>query len=303
LQALGGAGCATPRNEAMMDSSSVLRTFVCAPLMLAYLALGFVVAMPPLRRRVDALKHKGLIAAIIVPLMLCAAFTLAGLLIVFLAPDESQGPIWGPLKEIGPAVAGFWVLAAGLLAITAAAMTILVATRDSERRELRRREAIRQACVGEIRSFWDFANQLALLPKLNDHISWVKRGEQEPSKPRDSFRRNLGDEWFLLFRLEPLAIAELGAEIGARYLSLSGRARVLINRFNWMNGVDYKKHNTHFWVKYLEDTHEVLLQVFKLSQEMLVFLGDTSTDLSVYRFHRLIEEPESSAVQAPNNGT
>lgn len=275
-----------------MNSYPILKAGLCFGLLFAYSVAGLVLIAPNLRRKLDAIKHKELLAWIAVPLMLCAVLMFGGLLLIFLAPNASEGPIWGPLKEIGPAVAGFWVLAAGLLAITSAAMTILAATRESERRESRRREAIRQACIGEIQSFWDFVNQLALPAKLVDHIAWLRRADDEPKKPRDAFRRDLGDEWFLLFRLEPLAIAELGADTGARYLSLSGRARVLIKRFNWMNGVEYGKQKPKFWLGYISDTHQVLLDVLRLSREMLVFLGDNSTDLSVYRFRQSIEAPE-----------
>jgi hypothetical protein len=210
-------------------------------------------------------------------------------LALWLAPSpitEHSAPIWNSIKDIGPAVAGFWVVAAAIFTITAAGITILADAADGDAHDDLRKNAIRRACIGEISAFWDRMNSPEpLQTKLGDHIEWLKKHENIPASDfPDIFRRNLGDDWFLLSRLDPLAISEL-EELSGRYLALSGRARNLVGRFNWMNSADKSKHDPKFWIAYHNDTREVMLDVSARSSEMLRSLNETAIDPKTFSFN------------------
>ena len=148
-----------------------------------------------------------------------------------------------------------------------------------------RKEAIHQICIGEIKSFWDRANQLELHKRLQKHLRWLREIKAEPTGKRPNlFRRSLGDDWFLLSRVDTLAIGELQLEIGSRYLSLSARVRNVVSRFNWLNSASYAEHEIGFWIHYHADTLEVLSDLHTSSQDMLRRLGDTQTDPATFRF-------------------
>jgi hypothetical protein len=188
-------------------------------------------------------------------------------------------------KDIGPAIAGSWVLAAGILTLTSAWITASAAAREAEVSSARRRDAIRQVCIGEIQSFWDRANQLELEKKLADHLGWLRQIQSQPEGKRPNlFRHSLGDDWFLLSRVDTLAVGELAPEVCARYIALSARVRNVVSRFNWLNSASYAGQEIGFWIHYHADTHEVLRDLYAPSQDMLRRLGDTQTDPATFRF-------------------
>jgi hypothetical protein len=174
-------------------------------------------------------------------LVLAVLFVLVSIAAIFCAPIPiGEQFFWAALKDIGPAIAGSWVLSAGLLTLTAAGINNRAAAREVEASNTRRKEAIRQVCVGEVKSFWDRANHLELHKKLQDHLGWLRWIQVNPQEGTpDLFRRSLGDDWFLLSRVDTPAIGELEPEISALYLSLSARVRNVVSRFNWLNSASY----------------------------------------------------------------
>lgn len=164
-----------------------------------------------------------------------------GIVALFKDPAAvSNHPFWEALKDIGPAIAGSWVLAAGVLTVTSAWITARAAAREAADSNNRRRDAIRQVCIGEIKSFWDRANQLELRRELEDHLRSLREIKDQPDGNRPSLlRRSLGDDWFLLSRVDTLAVGELDPEICARYLALSAKARDVVSQFNWLNIVSH----------------------------------------------------------------
>jgi hypothetical protein len=221
----------------------------------------------------------------------CAVVSLivlvGGLYILKVAPDNISGQhLWSALKDIGPAIAGSWVLCAALLAITATGITSIVTLKDSESRVIGRVTAIRRVCVGEIKSFWDRCNELELHIKLTDHIAWMKSGikDTDHSKTLDAFRRNVGDDWFSFFRVDPEALGELDEETSARYISLSVKVRHLTSRLNWLNGCQYDRHSLSFWIDYHNDTLKALNDLYRPSTEVLRLLGDAKTDPASFKF-------------------
>jgi hypothetical protein len=216
------------------------------------------------------------VAAVIVAIGIAALFY-----------DPAAGgdhPFWDAVKDIGPAIAGSWVLAAGILTVTATWMTTRANVQQAVAGDSQRKEAIRQICIGEIKSFWDRANQLELHKNLKDHLIWLREIQTDPTKRPNLFRRSLGDDWFPLSRINTLAIGELQPEIGSRYLSLSARVRNIVSRFNWLNSASYAEHKIGFWTHYHADTLEVLSDLYTPSQDMLRRLGDTQTDPATFRF-------------------
>ena len=136
---------------------------------------------------------------------------------------------WSALKDIGPAIGASWVFSAALLTITAAGITAIESLKDSESRSEARTRAIRRVCIGEIKAFWDRCNSLELDRKLSDHTAWLK----DPNGSLDNlqlFRRHLGDDWFVFFRVDPEALGELDQETSAQYISVSARSRHFVSR-------------------------------------------------------------------------
>ena len=216
------------------------------------------------------------------------AVVAASILIFNHAPVSiKEQPFWGALKDIGPAIAGSWVLAAALLAITATAMTILSAARDNDLRANERLRSILQACVSEILSFYDRTNELQLLPKLRDHVQWLQAAVDEPGRhgQPNVFRRHLGEDWFLLYSVDPLAIGELGVDRCMDYFSLTAQHRNVVARFNWMNTTRFDDQDIDFWIDYHRDTAEILQGLLRPSEAMLKKLGDKNTrDLDTFSF-------------------
>lgn len=225
---------------------------------------------------------------VVITVLLALALVWASVQVFSQAPASiTDQPFWAPLKDIGPAIAGSWVLAAGLFAITAAAMTILSAARDNDRRANWRERSILQACVSEILSFYDRTNELQLLPKLRDHVQWLQRAKAEPGRhgQPNAFRRHLGEDWFLLYSVDPLAIGELGVDRCMDYFSLTAQHRNVVARFNWMNTTRFDDQDIDFWINYHRETAEILQGLLRPSEAMLKKLGDNNTrDLDTFRF-------------------
>jgi hypothetical protein len=219
------------------------------------------------------------------PLVVAVALVAAGTYLMFVSPRPiSAEAFWSPLKEIGPAIAGFWVLAAALLTLTAAGLTLRAGARDAQDREEARRASVRQLCRAEVLSFWDHVNSLTLHAKLQDHLNWLRSLAATGGQTPDLFRRNFGDEWFLISHLDPLALAELGQDETAKYLSLSARARHLVHRLTYLNSAPFASHSLDFWIGYEADTLEVLNGLYEPSTAMLAIFGDTSSDPKTFKF-------------------
>jgi hypothetical protein len=231
----------------------------------------------------NGLRHPVLWVVTAASALLSAVF-IAGSVFVFLhAPDKIQDQhLWSALKDIGPAVAGSWVLCAALLAITAAGITALVTVRDSEARTNAREAAIARVCIGEIKAFWDQCNRLELNDKLEQHIAWLKRNELTPSFATP-FRRNFGEDWFVFFRVDPEALGELDEDTSSRYISLSTRCRHFASRLNWLNSCTWTPEEIDFWINYHRDTLEVLNGIYEPSKFTLRLLG-SDVDPRTFKF-------------------
>jgi hypothetical protein len=215
--------------------------------------------------------------------ILSAIFVGGSLVVFFNAPDHIEHQhLWAPLKDIGPAIAGSWVLCAALLAITAAGITALVALGDSEAHTKAREQAIARVCIGEIKAFWDLCNRLQLHSKLQGHISWLENQKDAPEK-LNAFRRHVGEDWFVFFRVDPEALGELSDEISSRYIALSARCRNLASRLNWLNGCRWDPEQIAFWIAYHRDTLEVLNGLYEPSRTVLAELG-SDVDPQTFKF-------------------
>jgi hypothetical protein len=236
--------------------------------------------LPTARSRV---RHAWLWFVTIASILLCILFFIGSLCVFEKAPDDIEHQhIWGRLKDIGPAIAGSWVLCAALLAITAAGITALAALSDSEDHTKAREKAIKRVCVGEIKAFWDMCNRLELRTKLRNHISWLKTNQLSPEKLRP-FRRNVGEDWFVFFRVDPEALGALSDEISSLYISLSVRCRGLSARLNWLNECHWDPEQISFWIDYHSDTLEVLDSLYNPSESLLARLG-VKIDLDKFQF-------------------
>lgn len=219
-------------------------------------------------------------------LILAVAFTVAGGALLYFAPPKiPENSRWLAFRDIGPAVGDLFVISAALFALMAAFVSIIANRQDAYEEGLSRKNAIRQICIVEIQAFWDRANELQLADGLKVKLAQLAH---PPAQPVDDnhklFRRYLGDDWFRLSLLDPMAISELEIGVGGRFLALSARARNLISRFNWLNGARAKDQDDGFWTEYLWDTLQELERLLPASRTMLIQLGDRSTDPATFRF-------------------
>jgi hypothetical protein len=220
-------------------------------------------------------QHITMWALICGPVAICLFIVIVRIVLFRRAP----GPIWKTVAEIGPAITGSWVLAAGLLAITAAGLSIRANEVDKDDRLARRQASVRGACIGEILSFLDRINGMNLKRLLEDHIQKVYRHGSATEQPALIFRRSLDDEWFMLSRSDPVTVAELGVNIGARYLSLSRLARNLVGKFDYLNSLSLEADpSKRFWYQY----HKNLLdQYSEVERQILVLLTLLEADPKV----------------------
>lgn len=104
---------------------------------------------------------------------------------------------------------GSWILAAALFFLEATAWIIHANIQETNKRHAQYIVSIKQTCIGEIKSFWDHVNSHDLIEKLNIQQkklnSW-KNSSDDENKP-GLFRNHLGDDWFLLSHISPLALA------------------------------------------------------------------------------------------------
>lgn len=208
--------------------------------------------------------------------------------LLFRGPDGQHPDFWRALEKDGPFVAGSWVLCAALLSLTAVGFTLQASADDATRQDQRKREETRQLLRAEILAFWDRLNQLKLRSGLERHIGWLKRLHDNKALPNDEkvpslYRRNLGDEWFMISRSAPLVLAELPPNDTARYLSLAARSRHLVHRLTYLNGAAYTSQKPEFWISYLNNTLEVLNEIVPPTREMLAALGESNVDPNTFK--------------------
>lgn len=208
-----------------------------------------------------------------------------GGLLIATAPDGiKEQHFWSAVKDIGPAIAGSWVLCAALLAITAAGVTAISSATDADNRDAARLEAIKRVCIAEIQTFFDRCNELKLHATLTDHLKWLRKQFENPGAKADAFRRDFGDDWFIFFRVDPEALGMLDPRTSAKYISLSAHARHLTSRLNWLNSCTYDEKRGQFWINYHSHTLTVLDDLYPLAEEVLRLLGDNDTDPRNFRF-------------------
>ena len=203
--------------------------------------------------------------------------------LLFNGPDGQHADFWKALEKDGPFVAGSWVLCAALLSLTAVGFTLQASAEDAARQDQRKRDETRQLLRAEILAFWDRLNRLKLRSGLERHAGWLTRLYENKALPNDTmnpdlYRRNLGDEWFMISRSAPLVLAQLPPNDTARYLSLAARSRHLVHRLTYLNGAAYTSQKPEFWISYLKDTLEVLFFNETATTEMLAALGESNVD-------------------------
>ena len=223
------------------------------------------------------------------PTMLAVAFLLTTSWLLCQGPGGQKPDFWKALEKDGPFVAGSWVLCAALLSLTAIGLTLKVTADDNARNEARRRNDARQLLRAEILAFWDRLNQLELHAGLERQVAWLKRLNSKEPLPDDNlcpniYRRNLGDEWFMISRSTPSVLAQLPPDDTARYLSLSARSRHLVQRLNYLNGAGYSSQTDGFWIGYHNDTLQVLNDLAKPTGEMLAALGEAKANPLTFKF-------------------
>lgn len=216
------------------------------------------------------------------PVVVAVGFLAATLWLLLQGPDGQKPDFWRALEKDGPFVAGSWVLCAALLSLTAVGFTLQASADDAARQDERRREETRQLLRAEILAFWDRLNRLNLRVGLEHHVAWLKRlldGEptETDEKTANLYRRNLGDEWFMISRSAPLVLAELPPNDTARYLSLAARSRHLVQRLTYLNGAAYNAQKPDFWINYHNDTLQVLNDLVGPTRAMLAALGESTT--------------------------
>ena len=221
---------------------------------------------------------------------ICAGLSLVifgiGIYGLDLARTPNTDPIWKAVQDIGPAVAGSWVLCAALLAVTAAGITAISNSNDADRRTAGEREAVRKVCVGEIKSFWDHANRLDLHAKLTEHIAWLKEAEndRELAKERAPFRRNFGEDWLRFAVTDPKSVGLLDQAVVERYVSLAAKVRNLTSRLNWLNTCQFDSERIIFWVDYHQDTLEGLNDLAEPSNTVMALVGDSETAMASFQY-------------------
>lgn len=185
-----------------------------------------------------------------------------------------HGWLWDTLKEIGPAVAGVWVLAAGLLTLTASGIAVRETRRENGEAAERNRVSVIVACECDLKSYEYRIENLQLEVQLREHVQGMKEG----SPWAHIFRRSLPDDWFRLSSQNPVAVAELGEIVAVQYFSLAAQARNLSGRLLWLNSSgENNRKDANFWLKYHEDTYRVLLDVMKRCAEVKLRLSELRT--------------------------
>jgi hypothetical protein len=177
------------------------------------------------------------------------------------------------LKEIGPAVGGFLVLAAAFVAVATTGWSIDEARCEADRSRREKTSSIERAAVAEIRAFWLRIDHLKLKTKLADHIGRLEENLKDPDKHYPGlFRRSLGQDWFVLFRISPLDLTLMG-DLLEQYIVLSAVTRNLVSRFDYLNQANTKTQDRDFWFRYHQDVREVLNQTESASNIILTALG------------------------------
>lgn len=177
------------------------------------------------------------------------------------------------LKEIGPAVGGFLVLAAALVAVATTGWIIDEARLEADRARREKKDSVERAASAEIHAFWLRVNDLKLKTKLSDHISRLEASEKDPTKHFPGlFRRSLGQDWFILFRTSPMDLTHMGGLL-EQYILLSAVTRNLVSRFDYLNQASIKTQDKDFWVRYHKDVREVLEKTESASNALLKALG------------------------------
>ncbi len=221
------------------------------------------------------------------PVVVAVSFLGVTLWLLLQGPDGHNPNFWTALEKDGPFVAGSWVLCAALFSVTAVGFTLQASADDAVRQDERRKEDTRQLLRAEILAFWDRLNHLNLRSGLERHVAWLKRLRDKKTTEEDEttanlYRRNLGDEWFMISRSAPLVLAELPPNDTARYLSLAARSRHLVQRLTYLNGAAYNSQKPDFWISYHNDTLQVLNDLVGPTNAMLAALGEAKADPEVF---------------------
>jgi hypothetical protein len=153
---------------------------------------------------------------------------LGTLAILSLGQHFIQGWLWDTLKDIGPTVAGAWVLVAGLLTLTASGIAVREARRENRKTIVQRRVSVIVACDCDLKSYVDRLENLALEANLREHIHTMQ-GSLLSAK---IFRRNLRDDWFTLSIKDPVAISELGEVFFASRAGTQLKCSVAMAKFS-----------------------------------------------------------------------
>ena len=128
--------------------------------------------------------------------------TLGTIVILTYGPHFIHGWLWDTLKEIGPAVAGVWVLVAGLLTLTASGIAVREGRRENIESEKQQPIYVIVACECDLKSYEARIENLDLVIQLRAHIARMK--DSEPWAK--IFRRSLQNFWFSLSTKDPIAI-------------------------------------------------------------------------------------------------
>ena len=203
------------------------------------------------------------------PIAAAIMLTLGTAIVLGCGPYIIYGWLWDTLKDIGPAVAGVWVLVAGLLTLTASGVAVREGRRESLEAARQYRISVIVACECDLKSYEARIAELDLVNQLRDHIARMK--DSDPW--RNIFRRSLEDYWFSLSRKDPVAIAQLGEAVAVKYFSLAAQARNLSGRLLWMNLTGDAKP-ADFWIRYIRETNQILLGVMKQCSEVKRHLSE-----------------------------